>query len=465
MSFSLDLHLWLDIFIFHCLGRLRLSSFLCGRCLHLLTTFLSFRFHHCLSALSTSILLPTSHLFSCSLRWSWLLLCFLTKHICGILRHRHSNLSRLHTLLHLCTLMCCHGRIQISDRGSRLLCCHGCVLLLHALLHRMLHHLLALFKMLLHLLFMIPFRLHLKLLMLLKLILRHRRPIIRMDVSRRSPRRQMSLHINRRRIHGRVRIHTVNTRHLPRSRHRIMRRNRNPIRTNHLHHSGIPRLRNGCKIPIRRHGKARYHVGRIGALTPQLLLDGLLRHARRFHRFAEAGGGLHGALLGSAGRAILQREAGRGELLGHGLDVGGRRDAMGVGGAIGPVAVSQCLTRLLNGFPTGELLPRTVESARYLTSSLAFEEAAGWFQGGNVSYDFFGDGFFFGGAVGFAVGGVGAGGDEGAEALVSRVGCDVHAAAGEDIVVSYDNGGFAVLLVGRVAGHVDDDGFVVVFDA
>jgi len=79
-----------------------------------------------------------------------------------------------------------------------------------------------------------------------------------------------------------------------------------------------------------------------------------------------------------------------------------------------------------------------------------------------VSYDFFGHGLFFGGGVRFAVGGVGAGGDEGAEAFVSGVGGDVDAAAGEDVVIGYDDGGFAVLLMlGRVA-HGHDD--VTIFD-
>ena len=54
---------------------------------------------------------------------------------------------------------------------------------------------------------------------------------------------------------------------------------------------------------------------------------------------------------------------------------------------------------------------------------------------------------FFCGGVRFSVGGFGTGGDEGAEAFISRVGDDVDAGARDDVVVGYDNGGVAVLLM------------------
>mmetsp|Transcript_23031 Transcript_23031/g.49860 ORF Transcript_23031/g.49860 Transcript_23031/m.49860 type:complete len:282 (+) Transcript_23031:848-1693(+) len=264
----------------------------------------------------------------------------------------------------------------------------------------------------------------------------------------------MRLHIDRRGIHRRVGIQGINPRHLPWRGYRIMRRDGNAIGTNHLHHGGISRLGNGRECPRCRHGKSRNDIGRIGALSPQLFLNGLLGHARTFHRLAKARGSLQGTFLGGPCGTILERQPGCGELLRHDLDILGCSNAVRVRGPIITVAIAKRLTRLLDGLAPRQFLPRTVESARDLAASLAFEKATGvGFEGGNVSDDFFGHGLFFGGGVDFAVGYVGAGGYEGAEAFVSGVGCDVDSASGEDVAVGDDDGGFGVLLMGWVTRH------------
>mmetsp|Transcript_21730 Transcript_21730/g.39189 ORF Transcript_21730/g.39189 Transcript_21730/m.39189 type:complete len:369 (-) Transcript_21730:672-1778(-) len=270
-----------------------------------------------------------------------LLLGLCSIHISRILRNRHGNLR---SLLCLDALMHRHGRIQIRNCRRRLLRrCSG-ILLLHIHTRR---RLLLLPQMLLRFL----------------LLGLHRRPIIGMDISRRHPCRQMRLHVHRRGIHRRMGIHGINPRHLPRRRDRIMRRNRNPIGANHLHHGRISRLGNGRERTRGRHGKPRNDIRRIGALSSKLFLDRFLGHARLFHRFPEAGRGFHGAFFRGPGGTVLEREAGRGELLGHFLDVGGGRDAMGVSRPIGTVAVSQRLARLLDRLAPTEFLPRTIETA------------------------------------------------------------------------------------------------------
>lgn len=91
-----------------------------------------------------------------------------------------------------------------------------------------------------------------------------------------------------------------------------------------------------------------------------------------------------------------------------------------------------------------------------MSSSLPLQEPPRRVQVVDVTHEFFGYGLLFGGTVRVAVGGVGAGGDEGTEAFVSGMGGDVDASSAEDVVIGDDDGRGDVL--GCVAAH--DDGLV-----
>ena len=78
--------------------------------------------------------------------------------------------------------------------------------------------------------------------------------------------------------------------------------------------------------------------------------------------------------------------------------------------------------------------------------------------------DFLGDGILFSGRISLTIAGIGAGGDESAEAFIAWMGSNVHTSAGEDVVVGHDDGRSVELIERWVAAH--DDGrelFVCVF--